>query len=114
MYLIKFAEIHIFVFWFSFFFALFLSISLTLFISKPDSSRDLTNFMVSFISLFEIISAVVLHPKILFGITVFVPHAAAGNPNRTKTLLAIGVSTFFINGKSTDINGLRKLRNSHS
>ena len=40
--------------------------------------------------------------------------AAAVNPKGTKMLLANGVSTFFISGKPTDINGLRKLRNSSS
>ena len=33
------------------------------------------------------------------------------NPQCTKTLLANGISTFFINGKPAVINGLRKLRN---
>ena len=42
---------------------------------------------------------------------------AAINPNDPKTLLvgihihANGVNTFFINGKRSDNNGLRKLRN---
>ena len=36
---------------------------------------------------------------------------ASINPNGTKTLLANGVSTFFINGKTTLVNGARKLSN---
>ena len=40
-----------------------------------------------------------------------VADAAAVNSNGTKTLLANGVSIFFINGKAIVINGLRKLRN---
>ena len=40
-----------------------------------------------------------------------VADAAAFNSNGTKTLLANGVSTFFINGKAIVMNGLRKLRN---
>ena len=40
-----------------------------------------------------------------------VAEAAAVTPNDNKTLLANGVSTFFINGNLAVINGLRKLRN---
>ena len=40
-----------------------------------------------------------------------VAEAGAVNSKGTKMLLANGVNTFFINGKPTDINGLRKLRN---
>ena len=43
--------------------------------------------------------------------TASVTEAAAVNPEGTKTLLANGVSKFFINGKPVVINGLRKLRN---
>ena len=67
--------------------------------------------MISSISWFEIISAVVPDPKKIFRIAASVAHAAAVNPNVTKTTLFNGVSKFFINGKPTDINGRRKLRN---
>ena len=33
------------------------------------------------------------------------------NPNRNKTFLANGVSTYFIDGKPAVINGLRKFKN---
>ena len=42
---------------------------------------------------------------------IAVGEAAAINLKCTKTLLANYVSIFFINGKLTDINGLRRLRN---
>ena len=41
-----------------------------------------------------------------------VAETAAVNPEVTKTLLADSLNTFLINGKTTDINSLRKLRNS--
>ena len=50
-------------------------------------------------------------PKHFFWIDASVPYTAAVNPNGTKTHLTNSVSTFFINGKATDINGLRKLKN---
>ena len=67
--------------------------------------------MISFISSFEIICAVVPDPRIFFLTAASVADAAAVNLNGTKTLLANGVSTFFINGKPAVINGLRKLKN---
>ena len=42
----------------------FLFVSVTPFINKPDSSRDVTIFVISFVSSFEIINAVVLDPNI--------------------------------------------------
>ena len=50
-------------------------------------------------------------PKMFFWIAASAVEAAAVNPKGTKTLLANGVCTFFINGKPAVINGLRKLRN---
>ena len=50
-------------------------------------------------------------PKIFFWIAASVADAAPVNPKGTKTLLAIGVSAFFINVKSAVINGLKKLGN---
>ena len=83
---------------------------------SSDSSKDLTGFMISSIYSFEIISAVVCgakfegcrDPKSLFWIAASVADPAT-NVNGIKTLLASGMSTFFTNGKSTDIN-LRKLK----
>ena len=43
-----------------------------------------------------------------------VAETAAVNPKGTKMLLVNGVSTFFMNGKPTDINRSRKLRNTPS
>ena len=48
------------------YFALFLIILLIPFINQPDSSRDLTIFMISSISLSEIINAVMPDTKIFF------------------------------------------------
>ena len=62
------------------------------------------------ISSFEIINAVFVDPWI-YSIAASSTDIHADNPNGIKTLLAIGVSTFFINGKPTLINGLKKLRN---
>ena len=67
--------------------------------------------MVSFISSFEIISEVVPDPKLSSWMASFVAEATVINPKGTKVLVANGVSTFFINGKSAVIHSLRKLRN---
>ena len=77
-------------------FASFLIVSLTYFVNKPDSSSDLTIFMISFISSFEIINAVIPDSNIFLWITASVADAAAVNPNSLKTLLANTLSTFFI------------------
>ena len=50
-------------------------------------------------------------PQIFFWIAASVAETAAINPNSTKILLVNGVSTFFVNGKSTPIDGARKLSN---
>ena len=50
-------------------------------------------------------------PQVYFWIVAPVGVAVAINPNGTKTLLSNSVSTFFIDGTPTDINGLRKLEN---
>ena len=79
---------------------------------KPDFSGDLTISMISSIFSFEIINVVMSDPKSLFCINTSVADTAAVNPNGTKTLLANSVSTFFINGQVTFLNGPRKLSNS--
>ena len=58
-------------------------------------SRELTIFIILFISSFEIMSTVIPDPKIYFQIAVSVADAAAVNPNAIKTLLANGLSIFF-------------------
>ena len=73
-------------------FVSFSIVSLILSINRLDSSRDLINFMMSFISLFGIIG-----------------DTAALNPNGTKMLLANTVSRFSFNGKPNFINGPIKL-----
>ena len=81
-------------------------------ISNYDSSRDLSNFIISSISSFEIINAYVTDPKILLWIATFVADASAVNPNGIKTFLANSVSKFFINGKPAVINGQKKFEKS--
>ena len=66
-------------------FASFLTVSLTPFINKPDSSSDLTVFIISFISLFEIINVITPDPNIFLWTAASV--AVAVNPNGIKTLL---------------------------
>ena len=58
-------------------------------------SRELTIFIILFISSFEIMSIVIPDPKIYFQIAVSVADAAAVNSNAIKTLLANGLSIFF-------------------
>ena len=58
--------------------------------------RDLPIFMISYISLFEIVSVVVPDLRIFFWIIASVAAIPAVNPNGSKTLLARDVSTFFI------------------
>ena len=67
--------------------------------------------MISSIALFKDISAAIPDPKIFFWIAPSVSDPAAVHPSGIKMLLPNSVSTFFINGKSPDINGVRKLRN---
>ena len=48
----------------------------------------------------------------VLGLSIYTTaDAAAVNPNGIKTLLAYGVSTFFINGKPVVINSVRNLKN---
>ena len=60
--------------------------------------------MITLISLFEIISAVVPNLKTFFWIAASVANAAAVTSNYIKTSFASGGSTFFINGKPTIVN----------
>ena len=54
--------------------------------------------MISLISLLEIINVVLPNPK-------SVADAAVVNPNEIKTLIASGLSTFFIKGSPVFSNG---------
>ena len=63
----------------------------TPFIDKPQSSKDLTIFIISSISLIDFIYNVILEP-----IPVSTADATVVNPSGIKTLLTNGVSTFFI------------------
>ena len=87
-------------------FAFFSIVLLTLFISKPDSSKDLTIVMIFSITLFEFINAV-SKPRIFISIETFVADVVAVIPNGIKNLLANDVSRIFINSKLVCGNGTR-------
>lgn len=76
-------------------FVSFLLVLVTPFNNSPESSRDLTIFIASSISLFDIISEVVSRA---------VYAASVVNPSGFNTLLANNWSKFFINVRSTLIN----------
>ena len=86
-------------------FASFSIVSLMHFINEPYSSRDLTIFIITSISLFEIIDAVIPDSKFFFLMTAPVADGVTVNPNDIKTLLGNGVSTFFINDNRARTNG---------
>ena len=65
--------------------------------------------MISFISTLEIIDVVLPDSNIFLQLAAFVVDAAAVNPNRIKTLIASGLSTFPIKGKPVFINGPKSL-----
>ena len=64
---------------------------------------------MSSISSFDIISVVVPDSKILLCTPASAANAAAVNPNGTKTLLAYGWITLFINGNPVFNNGRSSL-----
>ena len=74
------------------------------FINKPDSSRDLSIFMIQFF-VREANSKERPNPKIFLWIAASVANAAAVNPNGMKMLLANGLSTFPIKDNSAFSNG---------
>ena len=87
-------------------FTSFRTVSITPFNNKPESSRDLAILMISSISSFDIISAVVFpDPKIFICITASAADAAAVNPRGIQTILANGLITCFINGNPVFSNG---------
>ena len=74
-----------------FFFCFVFNNLLKPFINKPDSSRDLIIFMISFISSLQIIRAIVSEPNIFLLIAASVADAAAVSRNGFKKLLANGL-----------------------
>ena len=89
--------------------ASFLIVSITPCINYPDSSSDLTIFIISFISSFEIINVLVPDPKCFLWTAAFVADAAGVNPNRIETLLANGLSTCPIKSNPVLSNGAKIL-----
>ena len=65
-------------------FASFLIVLLNPVINKPDYSVDLTIFMISFISLSEIINVVIAGRNLFFWKAACVADATAANPNCIK------------------------------
>ena len=75
-------------------FVSFLIVSLIPFTSNPDSSTDLTIFLITLISSFEIINAVVLERKV-FLITASGVPIPGDDFNGSKIFLGYGMSTHF-------------------
>ena len=71
-------------------------VSLIPFKNKPESSKDLTIFITSSISSFDIISVDVPDSKMFLCIPASAADAASVNHNGIKTLLANGLITIFI------------------
>ena len=90
-------------------FASFLIVLLTPFINKQDSSRDLTIYIISFISSFQIISVAKPDPNIFLWTAASVADAAAVHPNCIKILLANGLSIFSIKGNPSFSSGPKSL-----
>ena len=99
-------------------FTSFWTVSVTPFNSKPESSRDFTILIISYISLLDITSVVDEgwickavkewrrpDPKIFICIPTSAADAAAVNPRGIKTLLTNGLITFFTNHNPVFING---------
>ena len=91
------------------FFASFLIVLLTPFINKPDSSRDLTIFIILFIFSLEIIYVVIPDPNIFLGIAASVANATVVNPNGINTLLDNDLSTFPIKDNPVFSNDPKRL-----
>ena len=77
-------------------FASFLIVSLTPFVNKPDYFRDLTIFIISSITSFELIKVVIQDHQIFYVFQSFLctPPTAAVNLNGIKTLLGNSLSIF--------------------
>ena len=78
------------------YFASFLIVLLTSFINKPDSSSDLTIFIISIISSLKVINVVTHDPNIFLWIAASAADTAVVNPYGIKTLASSGLSTLFI------------------
>ena len=101
------------------FFSFIWIVSLIPFNNKPESSRDLTVSIRSFILSFYIISVVVFEaeeeewrlpdPKISLYVPKTAADAAAVNPEGIKILLADCLITFFVKGNPVFSNGPRSL-----
>ena len=94
------------------YFVSFVIVSITPFVKKPDSSRDIPIFMISFKSSFQNTTVAVPDPMfylfiylfiiiiiIIIWIAAFVADAVAVNQNDIKTILGNGLSKFTIKGK---------------
>ena len=79
------------------------------FINNSDSWADLTIFIISLISLLEIINLVVPDSNIFSWIAALVAVAAAVNPNAIKMLLANGLVSFLITGNPIFSSGPESL-----
>ena len=87
-----------------------LIVLLMTFVNKPNYLRDLTVFIIPFISLSEIINFVISHPKkFFFWIATSVVDAAAVNRNGFKTLSFNSCSTFFLKDKPVFSNDPKSL-----
>ena len=84
-------------------FVSFLIVLVTLFSKILESSRAWTNFIMSFIYLFEVIKLVVPESCIFFWISASIAEAAAVIPDGAKTFFAKGIATF-INGPANLLN----------
>ena len=75
------------------------------FINNPDSSRELIIFMISFISLFEIINVTLSDPNVFLWMAASVTDAVSVNPNGINN----GLSTFPIKDNPLFSNGSKYL-----
>ena len=95
-------------------FVLFSILLVTIYVNSPGSSGDLTIFLMSFISLFDITIAVVPDPTIFILLYDSAVKAATVDPDGINTLFANGWSTFYINGKPAFNNVPRSLSTNKS
>ena len=79
-------------------------------INKPDTSSDLTSFIISFIFSFKVIHVVLPDPSTFLWIAASVFDVAAVNPNDIKTLLANSFSSFPIKGDPAFSNGPKSIQ----
>ena len=82
---------------------------LTSFINKLDSSKDLTIFVISYISSLEIINFVTPDSNVFLWIAASAADAASVNHNVIKTFLANSLSTFPIKSNPVHSNGSKYL-----